>query len=438
MEVIKNGRRFIPKIQLSARKMSYGLLATVVLVVMAKYNNLLFHTMMEGLNIILAALIYVLAVKTFRYSKNNPLLFLGYSYFFVGIFYGLHLLTQTGVNLLPGLKSNATFTTLHLEYFIQAVTFLVIPFFIQRHFSKKLFFGVYFLVTLFLAGGSLFNQLWPFQWWDGLFLFQMQLFHGAVILLFAVAGYHFYRKQKQFNPQIYLHIQAAIVFTMIAAGCGLLTAGTSYFSVIGHLARVIANLWVYRLIITFGIEAPYDLIFKELKNNVILDPLTGIYNRNGLLEFIKKELGRVRRADSKAGILVMDLDNFKKVNDRYGHLAGDQVLKSFAAILKTTVRESDIICRFGGDEFVVLIKGDREVLDLVRWRIREAFQSWQETDEIAHKIGLSIGGSLWESDDKINIEQMLKEADSSMYNEKMKKKTVKKRTETVQLTMFGN
>lgn len=428
----------MPKIQLPARKISYGLLATVVLVVITRYNDSLFHILAEGLNIILAALIYVLAVKTFRYSKNNPLLFLGYSYFFVGIFYGLHLLSQTGINLFPGLKTNATFATIHLEYFIEAVTFLVIPFFIHRHFSKKRFFGVYFPVTLLLAGGKLSNQLWLFQWWDGWFRFQMQLFYGLVILLFTAAGYHFYQKRKQFNSQIYLHIQAAIGFSIIAAGCDLLTAGRPYFGTMGHLARVIAGLWIYRLIITFGIEAPYDLIFKELKNNVILDPLTGIYNRNGLLEFIRKELGRVRRADSQVGILLMDLDNFKKVNDRYGHLTGDQVLKSFAAILKTTVRESDIVCRFGGDEFVVLIKGDREVLELVRWRIREAFQSWQETDGTARKIGLSIGSSLWESDDKINIEQMLEEADSGMYNEKMKKKTVKKQTETVQLTMFGN
>lgn len=434
MEVVKNGWRFVPKIQLSARKISYGLLATAVLVVIAKYNNLLFHTLIEGLNIILAALIYVLAVKTFRYSKNNPLLFLGYSYFFMGIFYGLHLLTQTGMNLFPDLKNNATFTIIHLEYFIQAVTLLVVPFFTQRHFSQKIFFGVYFLATLLLIAGPIFNQLW-----GGPFILQIQwLSRWVVILLLVAAGYHFYRQQKQFNPQVYSSIQTAIFFTLIAAGCDILPDGKLYPSLVGHLARVIANLWIYRLIIIFGIEAPYDLIFKELKNNVILDPLTGIYNRNGLVEFIKKELGRVRRADSQVGILLMDLDNFKKVNDRFGHLTGDQVLKSFAAILKTTVRESDVICRFGGDEFVVLIKGDREVLDLVRWRIREAFQSWQETDEMACKIGLSIGSSLWESDDKVNIEQMLEEADLNMYNEKMKKKTVKKQPKAVQLTMFGN
>ncbi len=435
MEVVKNGRRFMPKIQLPARKISYGLIALAVLVVIGKYNYLLFHTLAEGLNIILAALIYVLAVKTFRYSKNNPLLFLGYSYFFIGIFYGLHLLTQTGINLFPGLENNTTLVVFHREYYIQAVTLLVVPFFIQRHFSKKLFFGIYLLATLLLAGRELSSQLWLR---DNPVMLQIQLFsRWGVILLFMAAGYHFYVKQKQLNFQIFSNIQAAILFAIIAAGCDLLPV-EPYQNIIAHLARMISNLWVYRLIVIFGIEAPYDLIFRELKNNVILDPLTGIYNRNGLLEFIKKELGRVRRADSQAGILVIDLDNFKKINDRYGHLTGDQVLKSFAAILKTTVRESDMICRFGGDEFMVFIKGDREVLDLVRWRIREAFRSWQETDEIARKIGLSIGSSLWESDDKINIDQLMKEADLSMYNEKMKKKTVKKQSETVQLTMFGS
>lgn len=438
MEFVKTVRRLVPKIPVSARKICYGLLVIAVLLAIAKTNDLLFHTLMEGLNIILAALIYVLAIKTFRYSKNNPLLFLGYSYFFMGVFYGLHLLQQPGLNLFPWLTDKDPLATLHLEYFIYAVTLLMIPFFAQRHFSKKIFFGVYLLVTLFLVGNPFSNHFGLFRWWSGPLPLQKQLFNGFVILLFIAAAFRIYRKQKLFNAQIYSNIQAAILFTVIALIFEFLPGNKAYFAVFGHLARVIANLRIYRLIITFGIEAPYDLIFKELKNNVILDPLTGIYNRNGLLEFIKRELGRVRRADSQVGILVMDLDNFKKVNDRYGHLTGDKVLKSFAAILKTTVRESDVICRFGGDEFVVLIKGDREVLELVRWRIREAFQSWQETDEMARKIGLSIGGALWESEDKINIEQLLEEADLSMYNEKMKKKTFKKRSEAVQLTMFGN
>jgi diguanylate cyclase (GGDEF)-like protein len=437
MEVVKNGRRFTPKIQLSARKISYALLAIAFLAVIAQYNHLLFHTLTEGFNIILAALIYILATKTFRYSKNNPLLFLGCSYFFVGILYGLHLLTQTGMNLFPDLK-NTVLAAVHLEYYLQAVTFLAVPFFIHRRFSKKIFFGVYFLATLLLVGMALSDQLPGLNFGNGPSMLQLRFGQWLVILLLAAAVYQFYLKQKQLNPQIYSKIQAAILFMLIAAGADLLAAGRPYLDAMSHLAKIMANLWIYRLVVTFGIEAPYDLIFKELKNNVILDPLTGIYNRNGLVEFIKKELGRVRRIDSQVGILVMDLDNFKKINDRFGHLTGDKVLKSFAAILKTTVRESDVICRFGGDEFVVLIKGDREVLELVRWRIREAFQGWQETDEIARKIGLSIGSALWESDDKINIEKLLEEADLIMYNEKMKKKTVKKRSEAIQLTMFGN
>jgi diguanylate cyclase (GGDEF)-like protein len=438
MEFIKTIHRFLPKIQLSTRKLCYGLLAVSALVAIARFNHLLFHTLLEGVNIILAALIYVLSAKTFRYSKNNPLLFLGYSFFFMGIFYGLHLFTQTGLNLFPDLKNNAIWSAVHSDYFIQAITLCGVSFFTQRHVSKKIFFGVYLLVGLLLAGGPFISQFGLFPWWSGPSRFEINLFYGFVIFLLGIAAVQLYRKQKLFNAQIYSKIQAAILFTIIAIAAELAPVGQPLQIIISHIFRVMANVWIYRLIVTFGIEAPYDLIFKELKNHVILDPLTGIYNRNGLIEFIRKELGRVRRADSQVGILVMDLDNFKKVNDRYGHLTGDNVLKSFAAILKTTVRESDIICRFGGDEFVVLIKGDREVLELVRWRIREAFQSWQETDETARKIGLSIGSSLWDSDERIDIEQMLEEADLSMYNEKMKKKTAKKQSETVQLTMFGN
>jgi diguanylate cyclase (GGDEF)-like protein len=414
----------------------YGLAALGASALIAGYNESLFQIVTEGFSIILAALIYVLAVKTFRYSRNNPLLLIGYAYFFIGLFYLIHVVTYTPLNIFPGIRAGVSARINGFGYFFQAVAFLTVPLLIQRRFSRKIVLEILAVFSIVLIVASAWDQVAPFKFWDNAPFLIFVSGATLIILLLATAGLHFYLKRKQLNDRIYQNMMATIFFTTLAAVCELFLMKSPVLNWVGHAAKIAANLWVYKLVITFGIEAPYDLIFKELKNNVILDTLTGIYNRNGLLEFIKK-LVRGRREDSPVGILLIDLDNFKGINDRFGHLAGDKVLKSFAMILKTTVRENDIVCRLGGDEFVVLLKGDGESLDLVRWRIQEAFQSWQETDEIARKIGLSIGSAIWESDQKLNIEWLIKEADLSMYNEKTKKKVSKKGAEMVQLTMFG-
>ncbi len=436
MIVIQNCLQFRPWIRTHGRKVGYGLVALGAAALIAGYNELLFHTVTEGFSIILAALIYVLAVKTFRYSRSNPLLLIGYAYFFAGLFYVFHIVTYAPLNIFPGIRIEVSNRINGFGYFLQAVAFLAVPLSVRRRIPRKVVLEVmaaFSIMQVILVVSSVWDLAAPFKFWENASVIG-KIF---VISILATAGWYFYLKRKQLNARIYQNMTAAIFFTTIAAVCELFFLSSQVLNWVGHAAKIAANLWVYKLVITFGIEAPYDLIFKELKNNVILDTLTGIYNRNGLFEFIKKELLRGRREDSPVGILLIDLDNFKGINDRFGHLAGDKVLKSFAAILKTTVRESDIVCRFGGDEFIVLLKGDGESLDLVRWRIQEAFQSWQETDEIARKIGLSIGSAIWESDQKLNIEWLLNEADLDMYNEKTKKKVSKKEPEMVQLTMFG-
>ena len=92
---------------------------------------------------------------------------------------------------------------------------------------------------------------------------------------------------------------------------------------------------------------------EQLRDQALRDPLTGLYNRRYLDETIKRELIRATRYDQPIGIVMCDIDHFKVVNDMYGHIAGDEVLRDFAEVLRTNVRSSDIVCRFGGEEFLL-------------------------------------------------------------------------------------
>lgn len=104
-------------------------------------------------------------------------------------------------------------------------------------------------------------------------------------------------------------------------------------------------------------EAEVQKLQETLREQVLHDPLTGLYNRRYLDETIERELSRAERNKQPVGIVMCDLDHFKRVNDTHGHLAGDEVLRVFAELLEKNARGSDIVCRFGGEEFVMFLPG---------------------------------------------------------------------------------
>lgn len=107
----------------------------------------------------------------------------------------------------------------------------------------------------------------------------------------------------------------------------------------------------------------------------IRDPLTGLYNRRYLDEVLPRELARSKRAGNHLAVIMVDLDHFKKVNDQYGHAAGDEVLKAMAGLMIKDVRESDLVCRYGGEEFVAIMP------NMSADQALDRIESWRQTAE---------------------------------------------------------
>ena len=101
-------------------------------------------------------------------------------------------------------------------------------------------------------------------------------------------------------------------------------------------------------------EAEINRLQQQLLDQAVRDPLTGLHNRRYLDETMDRELVRAKRYRHPIGLVMCDLDHFKGVNDRYGHVVGDEVLKAFAGLLKSAARGSDIACRYGGEEFLLV------------------------------------------------------------------------------------
>jgi diguanylate cyclase (GGDEF)-like protein len=124
-------------------------------------------------------------------------------------------------------------------------------------------------------------------------------------------------------------------------------------------------------------------LFREVHENSVRDSLTGCFNRRHALEMIDAELRRARRSQRPLAMIMFDLDHFKRINDRYGHLAGDAVLAAVGTRMRTVLRGSDLKCRYGGEEFLILLPetplaGAQRVAEALRREIQDHAVPWNE------------------------------------------------------------
>ena len=160
-------------------------------------------------------------------------------------------------------------------------------------------------------------------------------------------------------------------------------------------------------------------LYKDIERLAITDGLTAVYTRRYFTERFEEEINRARARRTKLAFLMLDVDHFKMVNDQYGHLTGDEVLKEIGGIIKENIREIDIAGRYGGEEFcVVLPDTDIDGAMAVAERIRKAAEGRViKAYDTALRITISIGLSVYPGDGKM-MEELIDKADWSLYRAK--------------------
>jgi diguanylate cyclase (GGDEF)-like protein/putative nucleotidyltransferase with HDIG domain len=167
------------------------------------------------------------------------------------------------------------------------------------------------------------------------------------------------------------------------------------------------------------------LKYRQAENSASTDYLTGLFNARSLFLHLDSELARCRRLESPLAILVSDLDGFKQVNDRFGHLEGNRLLQQVALRLKESCREYDCVARMGGDEFVLVLPGltpeaVRNLIPRLRESVRQAGREVLRED----LVGFSVGEAYFPGDGA-DAERLLAEADKRMYSFKARSKMLK-------------
>lgn len=163
-----------------------------------------------------------------------------------------------------------------------------------------------------------------------------------------------------------------------------------------------------------------EQLVQDLQKQIITDPLTNLFNRRFLQEYLPREVAKAKRVAGSFAVLMIDLDFFKRINDIFGHEAGDIVLKNVAILLKNSIRESDVACRYGGEEFVLVLSevstdGAGKKAEGIRKAVMDLALAIRQKS--LGRVSTSIGVAVY-PDHGVDMDSLLRAADEALYEAK--------------------
>ena len=206
-----------------------------------------------------------------------------------------------------------------------------------------------------------------------------------------------------------------VTFPMIVAGEPLGVVGVAAHPPLDEQQRVVLAAAAAML----AVSLKNAELFQAVHENSVRDSLTGCFNRKHAMDVIDSELRRARRSGMPLSLIMFDLDHFKKINDGYGHLCGDAVLADVGQRMNTVLRGSDIKCRYGGEEFLILlpettVAGARRVAEMLRSKLEETPVHWNNIEvPVTASFGVAtvMAGEL-------DVKTLIGRADAALYRAK--------------------
>jgi diguanylate cyclase (GGDEF)-like protein len=167
-----------------------------------------------------------------------------------------------------------------------------------------------------------------------------------------------------------------------------------------------------------------SIVFQQTQEDSLTDPLTGLPNTRFMFMHLQRELARADRLKSEVSLLVMDLNDFKEINDNHGHHIGDKALRAVAGMLRAAIRPYDICVRYAGDEFIVVLSGcGHEEAEAKRVELKQAIDElvFEPRPGVRLPLAISAGAAVFPHDGD-SYESLLAKADSRMYRDKSQRK----------------
>ena len=396
------------------------------------HNYLLFHSLLEILSITVAFVMLAIAWNTWQFSTNHFLLFLGAGYAFIGGVDLLHTLAYQGMGVFRDPGSNLATQLWVVARYLEALTLVTAPVFLTKKARLAPVFLTYLAATTLLLLTVFLWRVFPtcFVEGAGLTMFK-KASEYAISGILLVAMLFLSARRRRLSPKAYRYLMASIALTI----CSELVF-TFYVSVfglsnfIGHLLKLASFSLVYLAIVRFTLTQPYRTLFADLKESEEKlqhlsrhDPLTEVLNRVTLTEILAREAARAVRHDFPLALVMVDVNRFKEINDRFGHGIGDRVLQEIARILESATRATDYVFRFGGDEFLVVLPQEDGTSCLIVDRIRHAVaQRNTAVPPPDFSLSLAIGIEYFLPGRDDDVQSSLERADARMYEDKRRHK----------------
>jgi len=237
----------------------------VLLSIMAQRNYLLFHSIAEAMFILTATFVYLLALKTHKYSQDNYLLLIGISYLYISVLHFLHLLTYKGMGLFPELAENMPIQLSICWRLMESCTFALAPLVVRREISSFRIHCIYLTVTTVIIV-AIVTQNFPACFIEGQGLTPFKIIGEYVAMAtLGLALVIMRHRRDDINPFIWRIMIAAIILMIFQSLCyTLYTDVYGLMNFMGHILSIVSTAVIYQGIVVRGLEVPYDLIFSQL------------------------------------------------------------------------------------------------------------------------------------------------------------------------------
>lgn len=341
----------------------------------------------------MALAVFLISWNAVQYTNNNCLLILGIAALPIGALGFIYCLLNQNIyayeinqKMLPELWM--------LTRMLEAASILLALYLREKAqiYSKYWVLLLYILITVLIL---------MFSFVEGV---HINRFAPAVLLLSSAI--YLYKKRLSYNKNILHLLMYAIIVAVVVNLMNATNSSNDLGLVVLIQYLLLASYYfIYRIIVVKTIKEPFAMVFMDAKQNeqrlfeeyqicrneANIDGLTGVYNHRYLYEQIEKEKKRSDRFNTGFSLVLMDLDRFKSINDEHGHLIGDEVLRGVARVIASSTRETDIVGRYGGEEFLVILPGTKlDEAYIVAEKIRAAI----DRARFVKDIHITISGGI--------------------------------------------